>query len=383
MNDLTKADLQLVGRCFSDSYREARDRFLSACRHPGAGVTSYALPHCTGPDGEELATDVARFGRQDARKLAMFICGTHGLEAAAGAATFLQWLEAGGPATLPDDTAVVLVHGINPYGWAYKSRGDHENVDVNRNCFDHRSFSPENQAYRELHAAMISDDVSDAGLERSLTAFRRFCDERGASEGFRGFAAGQYEFSSGVSYGGRQESWSWQTLRRIVHDVDGSTKCAVVIDWHTGIGTFGEPFIIVDQAWHAGVLDQADMCWGRQYVDRGGIYDGKVSVAHTGLVISAVANMLRDRQIPNVLSAVIEWGTFDIETMFKALLVDQYLRRAVQSSETDNHRLKGKVIDSFVPDDPAWRLYVLDHAERIYAQTIRWLEHQNIGPEVS
>lgn len=363
-----------VGRCFSSSYKDARARFIAACNKAGAQVKSYVHPDQFGPDQEELAMDVARFGPEGARRLGIFLCGTHGLEAAAGAATFLYWIENGGPATLPDDVSVVLVHAVNPYGWAHSTRGDENNVDVNRNCFDHSIRPAHNKNYQALHPLLTRYGASENAFEKALANFHIYCEEWGTAQGFEGFAAGQYEFPDGLSYGGREASWSYKSLLRLLDDYRGTAQSVVVIDWHTGIGDFGEPFIIVNPAGQKSAFPSAVDCWGPSHVNPDDIYGEGVSISHSGLVISAAEEALRDGKDKKILGAVIEWGTFDVDTMFKALLIDRFLRSdAGPIKDSERRALQRQAMDSFIPPDPEWRRVVLAQSTDIYRKTIRYL----------
>ena len=75
----------------SDSYQQARENFLSACSEAGCPVSSYLHP-LKGPEGEELATDVAWFGPEDAGKLLVMVSGVHGVEGFSGSATQVGWI---------------------------------------------------------------------------------------------------------------------------------------------------------------------------------------------------------------------------------------------------------------------------------------------------
>ena len=54
--------------CFSENYLIAREKFMSAARAAGAALDSSVLPE-RGPDGDELATDVAWLGPLDAPRV--------------------------------------------------------------------------------------------------------------------------------------------------------------------------------------------------------------------------------------------------------------------------------------------------------------------------
>lgn len=62
--------------CFSDSYAQARGKFLVACADAGARVTTYSRESLLGEIGELLATDVACLGPEAAQRAAIVICGT-------------------------------------------------------------------------------------------------------------------------------------------------------------------------------------------------------------------------------------------------------------------------------------------------------------------
>ena len=136
----------------AQDYTEARGRFLEAARESDVQVEHHDHPF-TGPAGEPLATDVAIIGSPDAPTRLLVISGTHGVEGFAGSLCQTTWLTEG--ASVPDDLAIVLVHAINPYGFAWIRRVNEDNVDLNRNCIDFSAALPENPGYDQLAAALV------------------------------------------------------------------------------------------------------------------------------------------------------------------------------------------------------------------------------------
>src|SRR5690242_2901893 len=100
---------------FSTSYVDARRKFLLAVDD---NVNSYATP-ARGPANEELITDAAWFGNRDAKRIGILVSATHGVEGYCGSAAQLDWILAGGPLRLASDEAVLLVHALNSYGFAW------------------------------------------------------------------------------------------------------------------------------------------------------------------------------------------------------------------------------------------------------------------------
>ena len=111
----------MAGTPFSATYAEARTKFLDAAAAAGAALSSYAHPE-RGPDGGELAADVAWIGPADAEGVLVMVSATHGVEGHCGSGAQLDWLRRGEAARRAANVAVVLVHAINPYGFAWSRR---------------------------------------------------------------------------------------------------------------------------------------------------------------------------------------------------------------------------------------------------------------------
>ena len=103
---------------FPASFAEGRSRFREAAAAAGAVLGRFDNP-AKGPNGEALSTDTAWLGPKDARRLFFAQAGTHGAEGFCGSAIETGWLQSGIFTQLPADTAVLLVHAINPYGFAW------------------------------------------------------------------------------------------------------------------------------------------------------------------------------------------------------------------------------------------------------------------------
>ncbi len=138
---------------FSDSYPEARTRFLAAASTAGASVHTQVLP-MSGTQGEVLAMDVAVQGPPDATRVLMTTSAVHGIEGFCGSAIqsgLLQHL------TLPPGVAVVHVHAVNPHGFSHARRVNEDNVDLNRNFIDFGQALPVNADYADIHKLLLPE----------------------------------------------------------------------------------------------------------------------------------------------------------------------------------------------------------------------------------
>src|SRR5271154_2449505 len=101
---------------FSQSYDEARGKFLAAATIRGLAVDSYEL-NLKGAQNETLATDVVFDGPQNASKILIVLSGVHGVEGFPGSAIQTGLLQHS--VSKPTDTAILYVHAINPYGFSH------------------------------------------------------------------------------------------------------------------------------------------------------------------------------------------------------------------------------------------------------------------------
>ena len=148
--------------CFSESYAEARTKFCGAAAEAGGAIRSRPHPPARGPSGEALYLDTARFGPADATNMLVLISSTHGVEGHCGSGAQIAWLRTGGPAKLPKDTGALILHAVNPYGFAWTRRVTEDNVDLNRNFVDHDKAYPRNDGYSALaHALLHAAEVAD------------------------------------------------------------------------------------------------------------------------------------------------------------------------------------------------------------------------------
>ena len=102
---------------FSTTYSDARAQFLSACLEANSNVKSYKTPE-TGPAGESLFTDTTWVGADDASNVVVVTSSTHGVEGFAGSAIQIGLLIDPDAPKPSGDVALLLVHAINPYGFA-------------------------------------------------------------------------------------------------------------------------------------------------------------------------------------------------------------------------------------------------------------------------
>ncbi len=178
-----------------------------------------------------LATDYAWLGAADAPNVLVVISGTHGVEGFAGSGPQVDLLRH--PPALPGHTAVLLMHGVNPHGFAWWPRVTEENVDLNRNWVDFSKPLPANPGYDELREHDSPRSLDAATLARHEAAIAAFREPHGVRAERRARSSGQYVDAAGIFDGGSAPTWA----RRIA-----------IVDMHTGLGPYGYGEPICDHA---------------------------------------------------------------------------------------------------------------------------------------
>lgn len=358
--------------CFAEDYSQGRRWFSEAVRAANGELDSRVHPVAKARDGGELSIDVAWFGPRDANRVFVSISGTHGLEYYAGAAGQLSWILSAGPKHLPEGVAVCLIHALNPYGAAHFSRGNEHFVDLNRNYQTFESPVRSNPYYEELHTILFTADVSEGIFAKVMDEYDAFMARTDPELAMTAMGGGQDSHPDGLIFSGTQEEWSTRTLRSIVSEYLLRAEKVALIDWHTGLGPFAKPTVLLELPNHTESYRWACTWWDKPQ-DVSVIYDAGVLPDFVGHVNTGIADELRQHGI-TVANTVIEFGTVDNRTVIPALLVDRWLR--FECTDRDSpHAVKWQTImmERFNPSQDSWRRSVLSESNRLYESTIRGL----------
>lgn len=346
---------------FSESYAEARGKFVDAARGAGATVYEYRHPLLKGPAGEPLCLDVAVAGPENAERMLVAGSGTHGIEGYSGSAAQTAWLAGGGAQRLPKRTAMVLFHAHNPWGFAHKARGTEENVDLNRNFVNHAKPYPANPGYDELHPILTPAEWNDASVSaifRGLDAYKQKVGEKAFSTAFNG---GQYSHADGIYFGGQREQWANYAFREAVVKHVSHAKRAAIIDFHTGIGPWMEHIYLCFHPQGSPARERARAWWGERAVNLAGVTH-KALADYQGVLIDAFAAALPKAEVTAI---VVEFGTLKREEVQRANLSGRWLRYHAAQNPALARKVHADFCEAFYPGDPKWRAAALEQSKEI------------------
>jgi hypothetical protein len=342
-----------IGDYFASTYSEARERFRAAAADAGAELVLYELPGHRGPGGEPLAIDVATLGPGDAEAAFLLISATHGVEGFCGSGCQVGFFADRLHDALPQETRSILVHGLNPYGFAWLRRVNEDNVDLNRNFRDFAVPPPDSSDYDALHGWLVPEDWDGPNRQ----AADRALGDHIQRVGFRAVqdvvSRGQYSRPDGLFFGGVRETWSNATFHRLLEEkVSPAVKRLACIDLHTGLGPsgYGEPIYIgpADSArqraleWYGPELKDAST--GRS-----------VSANVTGSLLEALPALLTGAEVTPI---ALEFGTKPVMEVLTALRGDHWLHAVPGRESALREGIKRGIRDAFYVDTLSWKAAV-------------------------
>lgn len=348
---------------FPADYAEARDRFLAAAEKRGAVLSAEPVP-ARGPRGEELAIDVAYLGPEAPARLLAISSGVHGAEGFAGSAIQHQLLaEQLDGLALPRDAGLLLVHAVNPFGFAAIRRVNESNVDLNRNFLRHPDEHEPNPDYDALYPYINPASLDEASDSESRAALLSFAQREGFPRLQAVLTRGQYAHPSGMQFGGAREEASNVALRAVARRETRGARRIAWIDVHTGLGPYGEVEMISELPADDPGLLRARAFWGG--VVKTTASGESVSAAVCGSIDKGLPAELRDRELT---LGCAEFGTVDPVRVFWAMRADNWLH-AHGDPESDRGRaIREELLAVFRPADPVWMRRVLEVGAGLVAQ---------------
>lgn len=350
---------------FPPGYHQARIRWQSAVAGARNAplVRSFPVEGQT-PGNSALATDCAWFGNSDAQNVLVVISATHGIEGFAGSAVQLDLL-ARLPATLPDDLAILCIHALNPWGYAWQRRCDADGIDLNRNFIDFSQPPPPNPGYLDLRDALFDEDT--ARRKRILEDYRA---AHGQTAYEIALSGGQYQDPQGPFYGGTRPARGRLTIETLIEDYRLAERRLAVIDVHTGLGARGYGEIICDHDPDSTGAATAQRWYGAECTLPA--LGTSSSVPKAGLLDYAWHDIMREQGC----FITLEFGTLSTDNLFDVLLRDHRFRARFGNQPADHPEfpaLTAALRAHFCPEDSNWRSAVLLRAREVINRALEGL----------
>lgn len=358
-----------------EDYGAARDRFVAAAQAAGLALESHEIA-ARGPRGEPLSIDVALAASPAgaAEAAVVFSSGLHGVEGPFGSAVQSRFLEA-----LPRDSVLrrhaervrlVLIHALNPFGFAHRRRWNEDGVDLNRNFF---KAAKRYEGAHELYSA-LSPFVNPASPPRRPDIFLLVVAYMRLRYGMKALReaipTGQYAYPEGLFYGGAAASETVRLLDAHLQRWIGGAAEVRHLDFHTGLGPWAAYKLIADleppETQDPAVKAQA----ARQAAERvaalaeryGAEAIDAPSTAGVSYPARGAFKAWVDARFPDVRYDLLtaEFGTYSGPKVLQALRAENRAWRFCARGGDADRAAREALVEAFTPRDPAWRRRVID-----------------------
>lgn len=349
---------------FPTSYTQARNNFLSACSNVDADISSYEHERIKGVDGENLYVDVALIGDHKAERLFVIGSGTHGVEGFCGSACQFGLLSESLYKQLPEGTALLMVHALNPHGFSHCRRVNEDNVDINRNFVNPGNFPATSKHYEELHPYVVPKSWFGPEREKADAKINEFIETHGERAYQAAITGGQYTHNDGLFYGGREPVWSNLTWQNIIKQHMGRAQSVLFIDVHTGVGPYGygEP-IFIDSSLDQG-YELALSWFGEDLTNMHG--EDCISAVVEGPISNGMRWVIPDSRF-TIIS--LEYGTRPVPQAIDALRADNWLHLHEHEVTEEQHKLiKAQIRDAFYVEESKWKSMIWERFVELFGR---------------
>ena len=341
-------------RFFSTDYFTARNRFRELVGTVSGRLETISID-AKGSKGEDLSIDIAWFGVATPRRVLLHSSGLHGVEGFAGSAIQLQLMNT--LPTLSKDSALIIVHVLNPYGMAWLRRFNENNVDLNRNFLADESYNDVPPTYAQLDPFLNpqSPPASDLfTLKASWLILRH-----GMPALKQAVVGGQYEYPKGLFFGGKRLEQGPEKYKSFLAQYLASAERIIAIDVHTGLGKYGEDTLLAEEKDY----DTLHAMFGERVTP----LDAEESPAYR---IRGALNSVLPQAVPKatVFAITQEFGTYGPTKVLHALREEN--RWHHYGGGTPGHPTKQILKETFYPQRETWRARVLQRGAELLDQAV-------------
>ena len=355
---------------YPDSYEQSRAHFkelagLLKKTYPEIQLSSLKIPTQTGAD---LTTETIYIPqRGGTERLLILTSGIHGVEAFTGSAIQSQFLREQLSPDLLTKMGILVIHGVNPYGFHFKRRVSENNVDLNRNFSAREShFQGKSQAYTQLNKFLNPLDKLKSSFFSDIKLFIRsliLLVQNGKKSLTQAIVGGQYQYPKGIYFGGQSTEPNVGILKQEFLKRARSYETIFHLDLHTGYGERGKLHYFINQDTIEKSPNIKKLFEGYE-LDT----DSKVDFYETSGDFATFTIEL----FPNktVIPMVFEFGTMDSQTIigsFQSLKNMVYENQGFQYGyidEASKARTEKQFMDMFNPSSEEWRTRVLQKSRK-------------------
>ncbi|MBL8022021.1 MAG: DUF2817 domain-containing protein [Leptospirales bacterium] len=356
---------------FKETYESNREAFRQLCARMKDQRAEASTLNVPSRSDKDLTIDLCYFPpATPGGKLVIITSGIHGIEAFASSAIQRFFMDRLLGKLNRADLGILLVHGVNPFGFRHERRVTENNVDLNRN-FDETPalFQTKNEGYSKINSLLNPTEQANPGnLSNRFFPLRAIYNIVMHSMAALRQAAlqGQYEYPKGIYFGGSDFEPQKEILSPRFLQVASSYRAIMLIDIHTGYGARGKLHFFPNAIKDAATRKRIETVYAGYQVDYG---DTKDFYTTTGDFSEYLGKLLKGKEY---IPMVFEFGTLDsqttsgsIKSIHNMILENQGYHYGFDSDES-KAEVRRRFREHFYPSSSVWRTQVLTTSEEVF-----------------
>jgi hypothetical protein len=352
---------------FQESYDECRKAFLAAAdelkaKYPNVEIASIKVAE---PGEDDLFIDTCYLPAQKRKeRIILLMSGLHGIEGFAGSAVQQYVMKELVPTWDLEKSGVLLVHGLNPYGFKHERRVSKRNIDLNRNfSFDGALFKLKNEGYKKVYGLLNPEGKADAGSlsNRFFPVKAAYNIVKFSMKALRdAVLRGQYEFEKGIYYGGNKSEPQKGIIDTIINGAPRDYRAVLALELHTGYGKRNTMHLFPNPEKDKrikGAMEEVFKGYQVDWGDQGDFYQT------TGDLMGYLEKTIAPKMF--FVPMVFEFGTMDSQTTMgsirsiHAVILENQGFQFGYDSDDDRKEIKDRFRKAYYPSSPEWRSEVI------------------------
>ncbi|MCI0609978.1 MAG: M14 family metallopeptidase [Anaerolineae bacterium] len=229
-----------MDKYFPSSYEDSRARFLQSLNLIQQKWHSTLLETHPLKDHSDLSIDWLWAHAHKKETLVIISTAEHGIEGYVGSAMMKIFIEEFAPRLNPENTGLLLIHGLNPWGMKHHRKVNENSVDLNRNFVFDGDFDPAINPEFHYVENFINPQrrIESFNLEsiRFLGDVVKSIIRMGIATITKASLLGQHHTPNGFFYGGANHQESTVVAMGLYRRALEEYQSVIQIDMHTGYG---------------------------------------------------------------------------------------------------------------------------------------------------
>ena len=362
---------------FPSSYEDSRAWFLQSLNLIQQKWHSTQLESHPLKNFPDLSIDWLWAHPKNKKTLVIISTAEHGIEGYVGYAMMKIFIEEFAPRFNPENTGLLLIHGLNPWGMKHHRKVNENSIDLNRNFVVDSNFDPSiNPEFHQAKELLNPQTRMQSFSIETIKFWGRVTQilfKVGIATVTKAALLGQHHTPNGFYFGGEDYQEGTLVAREVYRRALDKYESVIQIDMHTGYGPRYQMSIIMSP------LDPMTSEETRKKfnyplvlkINAEEFYDisGDMAAYYYGL---------KNKYYPdkNLFACGFEFGTFGSSLLarvrsLRAMVFENQLYWHGAKSENVAQQIRNEFKELYFPSEVKWREKALAHGRQAFEGILR------------